>query len=327
MGFAQQVNPRPRAAEAPIRLSVVVTPAQGAPVAGLPQQDFTILDNKVPQTITSFTALDTAKTPVEAVLIIDALNITVMGIGREQGDIAKFLRANRGRLTVPTALVIFTEKGLQSLGGPTKDGNALADALAGFNFTPRTMRRSQGFYGAEDRFQLSLQALDQLVASETPRAGRKLVLWISPGWPILSGPNVQLGTSQQQRLFQGIVRMSAQLREARITLYAIDSIGVDESLGRTFYYQGFVKGVSKISQVQPGDLSLQVLAEQSGGLALNSSGVAGLLDRCIADATAYYELTFNPRPAEKPDEYHHIEIKVTQPGLEARTRQGYYAEP
>jgi hypothetical protein len=40
-----------------IHLDVVVTPKSGAPVNGLQQQDFTILDNKVPQTILAFQAV------------------------------------------------------------------------------------------------------------------------------------------------------------------------------------------------------------------------------------------------------------------------------
>jgi hypothetical protein len=40
-----------------IYLDVVVTPNGGAPVAGLEQKDFTVLDNKVAQPIASFEAL------------------------------------------------------------------------------------------------------------------------------------------------------------------------------------------------------------------------------------------------------------------------------
>jgi VWFA-related protein len=323
----QQIVPPAAPANSQVKLAVVVTPGSGAPVAGLRQQDFTVLDNKVAQPITSFQAVTGQAAPVEAVVVVDALNIVFMGLGREQYEIAGFFHADGGRLALPTALVIFSENGLEVLGGPTLDGNALAKALADYKFKPRTLRRSQGFYGAEDRFEVSLRGLEQLVASMGPRPGRKLVLWISPGWPILSGPGVQLGSTQQDRLFQGIVQMSARLREARITLYSIDSVGVGEPLGRTYYYQAFQKGISKPSQVAVGNLSLQVLAVQSGGLALSSTGVAGLLKQCVADASAYYELSFNALPAEKHDEYHHIEIKVAGPGMVARTRQGYYAEP
>jgi VWFA-related protein len=94
------------------------------------------------------------------------------------------------------------------------------------------------------------------------------------------------------------------------------------------YYQDFLKGVSKSSQVNVGDLSLQVLAVQSGGLALASSNdIVSLLDKCQADTEAYYELSFVPAVADHRDEYHNLLVQVAKPGLTARTRTGYYAEP
>lgn len=43
-------------ASAKMYLDVVVTPRTGAPVADLQQQDFSIFDNKAPQSMTSFRA-------------------------------------------------------------------------------------------------------------------------------------------------------------------------------------------------------------------------------------------------------------------------------
>jgi VWFA-related protein len=327
VAFGQEVIPAARPADAQIKLDVVVTPGSGLPVAGLRQQDFTLLDNKVPVPITRFEALGVAQAPVKAILVIDTLNIPLLGVGREQVEIAKFLRANGGHLAVPTALAVFSEKGFASLGGPTQDGNALATALAGANFTQRSIRQSQGVYGAEDRYLISVNALQQLVTRESTRVGRKMILWVSPGWPLLSGPGIQLNSRQQASVFQNIVNLSTQLRQARVTLYSLDSYGVGEPLGRALYYQDFLKGVSKEGQASIGDLALQVLAVQSGGLALTSTGVADLLEKCVADASAYYEISFAALPAEKRDEYHHIEVKVAEPGMVARARQGYYAEP
>jgi hypothetical protein len=71
-----------------------------------------------------------------------------------------------------------------------------------------------------------------------------------------------------------------------------------------------------------------VLAVQSGGLVLGpGNDIARLLERCMADTAAYYELSFDPPPSERRDEYHSLQIKVTQPGLTARTRNGYYTGP
>lgn len=47
----------------------------------------------------------------------------------------------------------------------------------------------------------------------------------------------------------------------------------------------------------------------------------------VADANAFYVLTFEGLPGDGPNEYHALETKVDKPGLTARTRTGYYAQP
>jgi hypothetical protein len=77
-----------------------------------------------------------------------------------------------------------------------------------------------------------------------------------------------------------------------------------------------------------GNLALQVLAVQSGGLALSLSNyVSEEMQQAIADTQTYYEISFDPPVARQPDEYHQIQIKVARPGLSARTRQGFYVQP
>jgi hypothetical protein len=55
--------------------------------------------------------------------------------------------------------------------------------------------------------------------------------------------------------------------------------------------------------------------------------VTGMMAQCLQDVKSWYAISFDPLPADKQDEYHHIEVKVDQPGLIARTRDGYYANP
>lgn len=310
-----------------IQLDVVVAPKGGKPVAELQQRDFTVLDNKAPQPLTSFRVLGEGQEPVEVLIVIDAVNTSYQNIAYERGEISKFLLANGGHLAHPTSLAIFTDTGTQIQSGSSQDGKALNAALKTYTIGLRDIRRSQGIYGADDRLQLSLQALHLIAEREAGQPGRKLVLWLSPGWPILSGPGIQLDAHQQEQIFTSVVGISAQLRQARVTLYSVDSLGAAENVARVFYYQEFEKGVTKPSETQIGDLSLQVLAVQSGGLALNSSGVSELFQQCLQDTNAYYEMSVQAQPADKANEYHHIEVKVAQPGLTARTRDGYYAQP
>jgi len=322
-----QQNPAPSPAPTSrINLDVVVTTKSGAAVGDLQQKDFTLFDNKTPRHLTSFQAFAGSHNPTHILLVIDAVNTSYENLAYERGEVDKFLRANSGRLPQPMALAFFTDTGAQIQSGFSTDGNALSASFDQYAIGLRDVRRSSQ-YQAQDRFSLSMKALGQ-IALRPDLPGRKMVLWVSPGWPLLSGPGVELDPKQQNQAFASIVGLSADFRQARVILYSISPLGTTQGLGSTFYYQNFLKGVSDAHQAVLGDLSLQVLAVQSGGLALTSSNdIASLLQRCLADAQDYYELSFDPAPADRRDEYHRLEVQVAKPGLTARTRQGYYAQP
>lgn len=328
--LAQELTTRPQVEQprkSGVLLDVVVTPKNGgAPIAGLTQQDFSVTDNKAPQAITLFRAMGGSEAPVTVTVVIDAVNTSYMTVGFERNAIDRFFKANNGNMAYPTELAIFTDTGTQIQKGFTKDGNALSATLDHDVVGLRDIKRSAGFYGAAERFQLSIETLQQIAQHEATLPGRKLVLWVSPGWPILEGPNIEITAKQQQWIFDTIMGLSTALREARVTLYNIDPLGTADAASlQHFYYESFLKGVRGPGQTGFGNLALQVIATQTGGLVLNSSNdVVALLHQAVADSNAFYELSFDPVKGE-PDEYHQIEVKVGKPGLIARTRTGYYS--
>ena len=322
----------PSAANHRIQLDVVVTDKSGKPVSGLQQQDFTILDDNTPAKIVSFHASEPGEPsdpPVQAIILLDAVNGSAQNIIFEAQQVQKFLRQNNGQLPIPMSLVIFTDTATQVQPQPTRDGNTLANDLSSNQPGLRFLRRSAGFWGASERLQLSLQAVERITHYEEKREGRKLLIWISPGWPLLSGPGVQLTNKDETMLFNSIVDFSQGLRQARITMYSIDPLGTsDAGSFRAFYYESFLKGVTSARKVDGGNLALQVLATQTGGLVLNSSNdLQKLLAKPFTDANVFYTVSFDAPPADHPDEYHALQVKVDKPGLAARTRTGYYAEP
>ena len=323
-----QISPTAEASSRSIHLNVVVEGKSGSPVVGLQRQDFTLLDNKSPQPFTSFKAVSVVQEPVQVILLIDAVNIDFRRVAYVREEVQKFLRANGGHLAHPTTIAVLTDKGTQMQKDFSSDGNALSASLDHDAIGLRQITRSTGIWGANDRVQISLTAVRQLTAYAASVPGRTVVLWVSPGWPLLSGARIQLDSKQQQQIFGDVITFSTQLRQANVTLYNINPLGPGENLLRADYYQDFVKGVSKSDQTDLADLSLQVLAAQSGGLVLQGdSDVAGLLTRCFEDTASWYEITFDPPPAERPNEYHSIAITVDKPGLTARTRTGYYSQP
>lgn len=329
-GPALAVRPAPGPPTEPGRfeLDVVVTDKAGKPVTGLEESDFTLLDDNRPTKILAFQAYGgTAHPdpPVEVILVVDAVNLGFDNVSFTRYGIDQFLRRDGGRLAQPLGILWLTDNGLKVQSQPSMDGNALAaqmDANAG---SLRQIGRAAGIYGAEDRYQLSLQALDRVVEMETKVPGRKLLIWVGPGWPFLSGPNISMSWREQQQLFHNVVSLNTRLEEADMSLYSV-SHGMPDA--NTYMYEGFLKGIKTAQQVYPADLDLKVLAVQSGGRAMvPSNDLAGELADCAVDAEAFYTLRFDPPPADGPDEYHELKVRVDKPHLTARTRTGYYDEP
>jgi VWFA-related protein len=157
-----------------------------------------------------------------------------------------------------------------------------------------------------------------------------LLLWISPGWPLLIGTDASTDSTQTGKFFAAIVALSTLLREARITLYGINPTRVAGNGALEWYrYEGYLKPVAKANNAAVGDLSLQVLAQQSGGQAVGFGNdyLSGEIATAVADADNYYYLSFDAPRADREDEYHALKITLNQPGLTVRTRSGYYDQP
>lgn len=330
--FAAPVSPSladdgSRAGPHRISIDVEVTGKLGHHLSGLQAHDFTLFDNKQPSNILDFREVDSRSPtadPVQVVIVIDMINTGFDVVGREREQLGEFLKQDGGRLAHPTSIAMLTEKGIKIEKTSSTDGSALLASLDNSNSGLRMIGRNAGFYGAADRMQWSLDQLGELAAYETTQPGRKLALFISPGWPMFAFSSNYADTKQKTWIFNSIASLSNELREAHVTLYSLDPF----NLGRTdpFYYRGYLKPVTKISQAEYPHLALQVLAEHSGGLALvNGNDIKGNINTAIRDADDYYTLTFNAPPDAHANEYHDLHLQLDKPGTTVRTTSGYYA--
>jgi VWFA-related protein len=322
----------PSPTSGPITFDVVVTDKAGNPIRGLTQADFSLLDNKQPATIRSFQAheIETPHNDPQALfLLIDDVNgnFNVVSVVRTQ--IENFLHSNGGHLPIPVGIMMLTDKGLDEVTPVSSDGNALATALHQQGGQLREIPRSTGFYGAEERVDISLRAIGSLGEYLGKAPGRKLVVWIGPGWPIFDNPNVTVSSQQQRNLFSGIVNLSSVLRETGVTIYSVDPVGpADAASTRNFLWESFTKPVTGPNKTQPGNLALQVFATHTGGtVESGSNDIAGEIKKCVRDATAWYSLSFDAQKPDAPNTWHEIDVKVDKPGLKVRTDNGYYAQP
>jgi VWFA-related protein len=311
-----------------ITLDVTVDNKAMEPVPGLTAADFRVLDNKAVQPITSFKELPGTENPTEVLFVMDAVNLPYSRVAFARQQIDQFFSSNGGKLAQPTSLAIVMDTNSQILPGFTKDGNQLRTTLDHYTVGLRDINRAGGFYGADERFNLSLNALQSIVQKAATLPGRKRIIWVSAGWPLLSGPEVDLSTTQRRNIFAKIVGLSTEMREGHITLDAVNPIGAEADVSLMTYYETFLKGVRNTNDAQIGDLGLQVIAVQSGGLVLNASNdVTALLARSFDQTRDAYRISFAAAPGEHPNEYHQIQVQVMRPGLTAHTSTGYYAQP
>lgn len=305
-------------------IHVTVAARNGDPVDGLTKDDFTLTDNKHPEPITDLRALKQAQ--VSIVIVLDAVNLPYSEVSFARQQLGQFFSSNP-HLPQPTALAVLLSDGLKMQPGISTDGNALRSQLDHYEIGLREMPRSAGVYGAEERLQLSLSMFTGLVG-QLPKEGMKRIIWISPGWPLLSGPGIELNNSQRAPLFTNVVAFATQLRRYQIVVDAVNPGGASEDVGRTNFYETFLRAPRSLHDVELGQLGLQVVAQQSGGLVLNGSNdIAGLIQHAMAQSSGGYELTFTPAPGERENEYHELQVKVRRSGVAVHTTAGYYARP
>ena len=326
-----------------IILNVLVNDASGKPVEGLTRGDFSLLDNQQPQKIASFRAEkgSTAIAPVHVMLVLDVVNNSSKQLANQRSGIEKFLTQNHGRLTYPVSFVLLSDSRV-TVTPSSRDGNALIAELKNLPIHPHVLTDAPEAAidprfqpsgastiisptpGANDqnrRFQLSVETLLGLAAKQEQVSGRVTLIWVGSGWPPLLGSGFRPDTpAVQKSFFAYIVNLSTAMREAQMTVDAIDT--------RSGYDKPFLQGVPEVDQAHATNLALPVLAYQSGGQVLEKGkDLADQIAACIADADSYYVLSFDSAPDAKPDEYHSLEVKVNRPGLTSRTIKAYYAEP
>jgi VWFA-related protein len=344
------------AEEGLIKLDVVVTDKLGKPISGIARKDFKLLENGQPVKILTFHAHDGTSTgpdpPVKIILLVDTLNLPERMASYERREVKRFLQQNGGRLAQPVSLVELSNMGVLTVGQPSADGNALAADFA-HNKNLEWIRHVPGGMRGESLDSLysehpalsALKALGDIATMERQRPGRKLLIWVGPGWGVGSGA-VSNFIGPRQNTFDTIEWFSTLLREARIALYSF-SVGETNADGRSLTYLSFLSGVKSVQQATFPFMHLtrKVLAVETGGRVLEPSGdltgdpVPALTDfkpnadlvlqinSCVQEAGIFYTLSFDPSHADRLDEYHDLKVQVETPGLTARTTTGYYDQP
>lgn len=210
--LAQSQQPTPttptiKVTSALVFLDVTVLDKKGRPVVtGLTKDDFTITEDKIPQSIFSFEAPDAHLMGTEAedespngkvpktILVMDRLNSSFEDFAYIRYEVQQFLKAQPPRLASPTELLVIGNESLEMLQSFTRSRAELLDALK--HLPPALPFKMKIRRFGWERFGQSLDALDQIAFQNKGVPGRKNVVWVGHG-----GPNAYLDPARLHEKF------------------------------------------------------------------------------------------------------------------------------
>lgn len=141
------------------------------------------------------------------------------------------------------------------------------------------------------------------------------------------GPQFKPGLNGRQVIYPG--ECSAQVENARekmqratalanLTIHTIDPVGMETPENSP------MGGSSDGIHERQNDLG--ALADMAGGRTIMNTGAPeDHMPELFAESHSYYLLAFAPVDREPNGKYHKIDVKVNRPGVNVRTRSGYYA--
>jgi VWFA-related protein len=358
---SQTTAPTLRVFAREILADVTVTDAQGHPVHGLTQSDFTISEDGNPQSIRSFaefgsgvptTARRLPKLPPNVytnyratpttgpvnLLLIDSLNVDPAVyptlVAHAQQEVVRYLDT----MPAGTQVAIFSlsSTGLHVLQGFTSDVPLLQRAMDANFLILAADPSTRPDYA-------TLDALDKIAAYVAGIKGRKNLLWFVPTMPVLltRDGGYAWGVSDMTRVHRTMdtfERFSAE----QIAVSPIDPRGTldpaapkastpppapgQEPTARTGAIAAAATMQANIGQGYQ-NLQLEAVAEDNGGVAyLENNDLSSLIATAITDGAHFYTLSYVPPRRQDDGHYHRIEITVSRPGLHLVYRPGYNAE-
>jgi VWFA-related protein len=330
-----------------VLLDVSVTDKKGNPVNNLKREDFTILEDKVPQRIRYFElpsehhlpAADMGKMIVNSsadlkkigaapitILVLDEMNTAFADMAYSRYCMNKYLDAQPAILPQPTVMMVVTDTRFDVIHDYTQDREALRAALKKhMPELPAKMMRSGTGSNAAERMSSTLGSLYQIAKASSGVPGRKTIIWVGVGFP--SFDVLQMSAEVADAMQSAMKRITQTLLESHVTLFTIDPT-VNLSTVAPVETPEDLAAAEDLNDGQPYDdqIKFSTLAPATGGTALFSRND---IDREVSDSieqgSNYYTLSYSPTD-KNPDgnAYRRIRIVLTNPDLIATTRDGYY---
>lgn len=306
------------------------------------------------------------------IIAIDLVNTPFLEQGRARTQLLKYLSEDLP--SQPFALVAITKYGLRQIHSFSSDRAALAaalkrmqvsstkdemqdvtlDTLATGDFTQlqQAFEESQvyGAYANKLAAEATLAGLSQIAQAYAGVPGRKSVIWLTGGIPMLltdpiaggmSGNLTGIDTGLTDR-FQDTF---SALNTANIAIYSVNLNGLSNSapnyargnsyggnnrgvtVGASQNINGSYRGMGAPLADDPTE-GIRLLANKTGGKWCTAmTELKTCIDQAVQDSTSYYLLGFYVPQHERKAGWHKLEVKMASGRDQVRARPNYYLAP
>lgn len=315
-------------------LDVVVTDAKGNTVTGLTRDDFKVTDAGEPQTLTGFDVSTRHTVPPDVtinstadldrlapdapvnIILLDEFNTLFEDMAFARYSLKKYLEKQPDKLTTPTMLLAVGIDKFTVLNDYTQDKQAILNALD-HHFVAYPWR-AQGISWAPERLGTAFGTLERVAEATVGHPGHKNMIWIGRGFPSINMSGIPVDSSR--RIDSYVQLCVNMLRDARVTLYAVDPAGlVVDPAAKYGVEAAFLDPFG-------GNYNFAKLANATGGKSIyGRNDVDAQIATAARDGENFYTLTYRPTTGGMdPQKFRKIAVTLDKPGLTATTRLGYY---
>ena len=178
----------------------------------------------------------------------------------------------------------------------------------------------QGFY-LRKRGETTAEALELIAARLAGVPGRKNLIWVSSGFPLLFDDGIS-----QENMSPQVRRAARALSNSDVAVYPVDArglIGAFATQGSERYQQFTSLGTVMSALEAP-----QAVAEQTGGRAFfNTNDLGNAIARAVDDSRVTYVLGYYPANEKWDGRFRNIKVRVRRDDVVVRHRGGYFAFP
>ncbi len=310
------------------------------------------------------------------IIAIDLVNTPFLEQGRARKQLLKYLSDDLP--TQPFALVAITRYGLRQIHSFTDDPAALAAALRRMevsttkdemqevtldalgsgdqNQLQRAFNESQiyGTYAAKIAAEATLAGLSQIAQAYAGVPGRKSVIWLTGGLPMLLTNPIAGGvvggstgglTGVDTDLVDRFQDTFSALNTANIAIYSVNLNGLSTdtpnfargnsygggnrgvTLGASQNINGSYRGMGHPLADDPTE-GIKLLANKTGGKWCTAmTELKTCIDQAVQDSTSYYLLGFYVPQHDRKPGWHKVEVKLASGRDQVRSRPNYYLAP